>query len=65
MEKRDEQIARLHGKVDALRGQVKSLRESLQEVQQSSTWRYTAPLRRLVSGAKRAGGRLQGGGKSG
>ena len=51
--------------MNALKGRVRSLREALQEIEQSSTWRYTAPLRSLISEAKRVKGRLQEGGKSG
>ncbi len=71
--KQDKQLARFRDRADSLEGEVASLRrssqtlrESLQEIQGSSTWRYTAPLRRLVGGgAKRAKGRLRGGGTSG
>ncbi len=70
--KRDKQVVRLRHRENALEGQVESLRvssealrESLQEIQQSSAWHYSAPLRRLIEEAKRAKGRLQEDGKSG
>jgi hypothetical protein len=50
---------RLGQRVLDLEGQVGSLRGSLREMQESSTWRYTAPLRWLVDGAKRARNRLR------
>jgi hypothetical protein len=49
-------------RIRSLEGQVGSLRGSLREMQESSTWRYTAPLRWLVDGAKRARNRLRGSG---
>lgn len=58
---RDKQIVRLRNRADALEEQARSL----QEIQGSSTWRYTAPARRLIEEAKRAKGRLRGGGTSG
>lgn len=50
--KRDQEIVRLHGKIEALEQRLRAERESLREIQESSTWRYTAPLRGLVDGAK-------------
>ena len=55
------EVAQRHTQVVRLRNRV----ESLQEIQGSRTWRYTAPVRRLVEKAKRAKGRLRGGGTSG
>ncbi len=55
--RRQRQSERIRG----LEGRVGSLRGSLREMQESSTWRYTAPLRWLVAGAKRARSRLRGG----
>jgi polyhydroxyalkanoate synthesis regulator phasin len=59
------QVESLEGQVESLEGQVESLRESLQKIQGSGTWRYTAPARRLIEEARRAKGRLQGGGTPG
>jgi chromosome segregation ATPase len=59
------QVESLEGQVESLEGQVGSLRESLQKIQGSGTWRYTAPARRLIEEARRAKGRLQGGGTPG
>lgn len=58
---RDKQVARLRNRADALEEQARSL----QEIQESSTWRYTAPARRLIEEAKRAKGRLRRGGTPG
>ena len=54
-------VAQRHTQVVRLRNRV----ESLQEIQGSRTWRYTAPARRLIEEAKRVKGRLRGGGTSG
>ena len=66
MAKKDKQIVRQKKETVTFRDRsayferrVKSLRESLQEVESSSTWRYTAPLRLLIGEAERAKGRLR------
>ena len=55
------EVAQRHTQVMRLRNRV----ESLQEIQGSRMWRYTAPARRLIEEAKRVKGRLRGGGTSG
>ena len=55
------EVAQRHTQVMRLRNRVKSL----QEIQGSRMWRYTAPARRLIEEAKRAKGRLRGDGTSG
>ena len=55
------EVAQRHTQVVRLRNRV----QSLQEIQESRMWRYTAPARRLIEEAKRAKGRLRGGGTSG
>jgi hypothetical protein len=62
---RDKQIVTLRRKIKIANQKRRKLRESLQEIQGSSTWRYTAPLRQLIARVKRAKGRLQGSGTSG
>ena len=63
--KRDKQIVTLRRKIKIANQKRRKLRESLQEIQGSSTWRYTAPLRQLIARVKRVKGRLQGDGTSG
>lgn len=71
LKKRDNKISQLQEETSRLRGRAKFFREELQAerrrlrsadealraMQRSSVWRLTAPLRRLISAAKRAGRR--------
>ncbi len=59
---RDQKLKKAKRRADLLEAQVESLHASLRAMQESSMWRYTAPLRRLVDGAKRVKKKLQEGG---
>ncbi len=64
VEKREEQLVRLRDTKAQLQRQLQAARErsettseTLREMQESSSWRYTAPMRRVIGAAKRVRGR--------